>query len=279
MLKNFYYQIKGKAGKDNESIFSCWAFPPIFSGKVTTKDKKEAKELIEKEYGKNFPLRVLKKDLDSNEFLLKIQEIEKGSHVERLFQERECENRECNNKYKIIDVYNDTNFRDTYGCCSEKCSKKVKEIRQEAYFTEVDFFNNAIPVIYKITNKHTNLCYIGQTIRSFTLRWWEHIVRPSNCKFHSALKESKITDWIFQVIEVIPSGNKKKLDEKESYWIRHYDSIKKGFNTVKVGNYNTDKSQKTIDEVDSSQPLDVKQEGGNGIPLTNELVGILPKRL
>jgi len=32
-------------------------------------------------------------------------------------------------------------------------------------------------------------------------------------------------------------------------------------------------------EVDSSQPLDVKQEGGNGIPPTNKLVGILPKIL
>ena len=32
-------------------------------------------------------------------------------------------------------------------------------------------------------------------------------------------------------------------------------------------------------EVDSSQPLDVKQEGGNGIPPNNKLLGILPKIL
>ena len=104
-------------------------------------------------------------------------------------------------------------------------------------------------MIYKITNKHNGLCYIGQTIRSFTLRWWEHIVRPSNCKFHSALKDSKISDWIFEVVEVIPSGNKEKLDERESYWIRHYNSINNGFNTVKVGNYVPDNSQKLIEEV------------------------------
>jgi len=248
MLKDFYYQIKGKKGTDDYS-FSHWAFPPIFSGKVSANNKKEAKELIEEEYGKKFPLRVLQKDLDSNEFLLKINEIKLGSHIERLFEERECENPECNKKYRKIDVYNDANFIDTYGCCSEECSRKVKEIRQEAYFTEVDFFSNAIPVIYKITNKNSNLCYIGQTIRSFTLRWWEHIVRPSDCKFHSALKESKITDWIFEVIEVIPSGNKQKLDERESYWIRYYDSIINGFNTTKVGNYIPNKSQKTMDEV------------------------------
>ena len=248
MIAQFYYQIKGKKGADDYS-FSNWSFPPIFSGKVSAKDKKEAKLMIEKEYGKKFPLRVLQKDLDSNEFLLKIEEIKEGSHIQRLFEERKCENPNCSNKYRKIDIYNDTNFRDTYGCCSEECSRKVKEIRQEAYFTEVDFFSNAIPVIYKITNKHTKLCYIGQTIRSFTLRWWEHITRPSDCKFHSALKESKISDWVFEVVEVIPSGNKEKLDERESYWIRYYDSINNGFNTAKVGNYLPDNSQKLIEEV------------------------------
>ncbi len=32
-------------------------------------------------------------------------------------------------------------------------------------------------------------------------------------------------------------------------------------------------------EVDRCSPLDDKQDGGNGIPPTNKLVGILPKRL
>ena len=32
-------------------------------------------------------------------------------------------------------------------------------------------------------------------------------------------------------------------------------------------------------EVDSSQPLDVKQEGGNGVPPTAKPVGIPPKIL
>lgn len=53
----------------------------------------------------------------------------------------------------------------------------------------------------------------------------------------------------FDEFEVIPSGNKETLDERESYWIRHYDSINNGFNTAKVGSYISDNSQKQLDEV------------------------------
>ena len=40
-----------------------------------------------------------------------------------------------------------------------------------------------------------------------------------------------------------------------------------------------DKNQRKLTEVDSSQPLDVKQEGGNGLPPTDKSVGIPPKIL
>jgi len=50
------------------------------------------------------------------------------------------------------------------------------------------------------------------------------------------MRKSKITDWIFEVIEVVK--DKSKLDERESYYIKHYNSIKKGYNTLKVNKEN-----------------------------------------
>ena len=237
MKKEYYYQIKGKDGKNTYGIYgsSNWGFPPIFSGKVTANDRKEAKEIIENEYGKKFPLRVLSKDLENNEFLLRITEMQDNPYLRSIFNERECI--ECKQKYRRIDLYNDINekYKGTE-YCSESCKEKAYEKRRfetsESMFDNDDGSNN-VPVIYKITNRTTNMCYVGQTTQSFTLRWWQHIKwGKSDCKFHDAIKKSKLTDWIFEVIEVLNS--KEKLDEREAYYIKEFESIKKGYNTMKV---------------------------------------------
>ena len=214
---------------------SCWAFPPIFSGKVNAKDKIEAKKIIEQEYGKVFPQRVLQKDIANNEFLLNIQDMTKNSYLHELFEERECQNPECRKNFRRIDLYNDANesYKGTE-YCSDDCKEKMYE-KNRVEITQDDFnLGSNVPVIYKITNKMTNMCYIGQTIQSFTLRWWQHIKwGNTDCKFHVAMKESKITDWIFEVIEVV-NTSQSELDERESHYIRKYDSVRNGYNTVKV---------------------------------------------
>ena len=237
-LTEFYYQIKGKAGVDNQSL-SCWAFPPIFSGKVSAKNKAQAKEIIEKEYHKKFSLRVLRKDLDNNEFLLKIEDMTDNDYLKSLFEERECI--ECKMKFRRIDLYNNAN--EVYKgdkFCSDSCKQIYYERERAENFEQNQGFYDSIPVIYRITNKNNNKIYIGQTTQSFTLRWWQHIKwGKSDCKFHKAMRKSKITDWIFEVIEVVK--DKSKLDERESYYIKHYNSIKKGYNTLNVNKENKEK--------------------------------------
>lgn len=249
MKKDFYYQIKGKQGKDQcygAGFSDNWVFPPIFSGKISAIDKKEAKILIEDEYKKKFPLRVLKKDIDSNDFLLSIKDMTNNEYLKGLFESQECE--ECQMTFRRIDLYNNSNERYKGDCfCSDSCKSINYERKRVVEFNKnVDFYS-AIPVIYKITNKKTSKCYIGQTNQSFTLRWWQHIKwGKSDCKFHEEMRSSNITDWTFEVIHICKTSD--ELDERESYYIREFDSINNGYNTVKVGDYIPDKKQELLSQ-------------------------------
>lgn len=251
MTREFYYQIKGRSGESLYGSFGNWSFPPIFSGRVTAENKKEAKLLIEEEYSNTFPLRVLRKDLESNEFLMSITDMTDNDHLKRLFDERQCQ--ECENKFRRIDLYNDANTHykgETF--CSDNCHTIDKERKRIENFTQNADFNSTIPVIYKITHIPTGKSYIGQTNQSFTLRWWQHIKwGKTDCKFQQALKDSDITDWTFGVIHVCEKF--EELDKWESHYIREHDSINNGYNTVKVGDCNPDKAQKTIEEVDEHE--------------------------
>ena len=236
-MQDFYYQIKGKIGEANS--FSNWAFPPIFSGKVTARDKKQAKAIIEEEYGKSFPLRVLQKDLESNEFLLNIEAIKPGSLLETLFLQRVCKC--CESTFYVIDKYNDQNVSNKGPeYCSDKC--RQDSVQVEAYVrNEAAVLNgSASPVIYKITNKETGKCYIGKTTQVFTLRWYQHFYQSGSCKFHEAIKSSKISDWVFEVIEIIsvPEGVKTNDElnsyilDREMFYIKKFNSISFGYNSV-----------------------------------------------
>lgn len=236
----FYYQIKGKSS-DNKSEYwqpQNWSFPPIFSGKVTATNKKEAKLLIEEEYGNKFPLRVLKKDLDSNEFLLSIREIT-DDRTRSLFELRECIH--CKTSFRVIDSYNNKNLiykGSEY--CSDKCKCEKLQIDKLKFTGDNDNFKGyRNPIIYKIHNNVTNQCYVGKTTQVFTLRWYQHFYQGGGTKFHNAIQDSIITDWSFDIIEIINIPDHVKsieeignlVFERESYWINHFDSVDNGYNS------------------------------------------------
>lgn len=238
---DFYYQIKGKANAIELGYGGNWSFPPIFSGKVSAKDKNRAKAMIELEYNKQFPVRVLSKDLDSNEFLLSIKEIEgKNKRIYRLFEYIKCEQCEC--EFRIIDSYNDSN--QSYKgqqYCSDKCKEDAYVIRLNEYKFKENINGSSLPVIYKITNKTTGLSYIGKTTQVFTLRWYQHFFHGSETEFHKAIKDSDITDWIFEILESIYLDNsiiKTSTDadnfilEREKHWIDKFNTIIHGYNSL-----------------------------------------------
>lgn len=221
--KAFYYQIKGKNPANYGVWGSVWSFPPLACGIVYARDRKHAKELIEDEYEHTFPTRVLSKDLASNEFLLHIQDAKE--HHFRLYEEKEC--RYCGAKFRKIDLYNDSNShtKGGSGYCSDECQK----LALDATTTEYTLQYGTNRAIYCITHKPTGKRYIGQTTQSFTLRWWQHIKAPADNKFHKFFKETDISEWTFEVLEMLTS--EQSLDEREQFYIDKFDSIKNGFNS------------------------------------------------
>lgn len=230
---DFFYQIKGKDSAG--SAFGNWSWPPLFTGKVEAPDRKAAKVIIEEEYGRSFPTRVLQKDLDSNEFLLSIKEIkEEDRHTRRLFEVLTCGN--CGNHFTMIEKYAINDTGGGYEFCSSICSN-AKRIADGGY-TNYEGGRAVPPVIYRITNKASGLCYIGKTRQVFTLRWYQHFFQGTSAKFHKAIKESPVTDWTFEIIEVVavPDGltlteSDNFVSERENHHIFVHDSVASGYNT------------------------------------------------
>lgn len=230
-MTDFYYQIKAK--DNSEYGISSWAWPPVFSGKVTAENKKLAKALIEEEYGRKFPQRVLKKDLDQHQYLLNIREItEDDERTRGLFETRECQ--QCKAKFRQIDLYNDHN--ESYKgseFCSNNCKQKYYDQNRPI---RPDIAGNEKPVIYRILNVNSGMSYVGKTTQVFTLRWYQHFYHGGDCKFHKAIKESSIEDWEFTIIETVSIPDDRDSNEfvaeRERFWINELNSIEDGYNSV-----------------------------------------------
>lgn len=87
--------------------------------------------------------------------------------------------------------------------------------------------------IYKITNNINGKVYIGQSI-DINRRWRSHKKDYKNIdtKFYRAIRKYGLNNFSFEVIE---QSSIDKLDERESYWIRFYNSIEDGYNTIPGG--------------------------------------------
>ena len=82
----------------------------------------------------------------------------------------------------------------------------------------------AICGIYKITNKVNGKVYIGQSI-DIERRWKTHLLNAKNevqnVLLYQAFQKYGIENFDFSIIEEIPE---EKLNEREQYWIRYYNS-------------------------------------------------------
>ena len=74
-MPDYYYQIKARAA-ENEYSTSHWAFPPVFSGKVSAESKQHAKIQIQEEYSGNSRCAYSRRTLIKNITFLNIQEID-----------------------------------------------------------------------------------------------------------------------------------------------------------------------------------------------------------
>lgn len=94
--------------------------------------------------------------------------------------------------------------------------------------------------IYKVTNQINGKIYVGQSV-DIEARFRRHKSGPFNEKdtsfhshFYSAIRKYGLQNFVFEIVEECAQ---KDLDEREQYWIAHWDSYNpaKGYNETKGG--------------------------------------------
>lgn len=88
--------------------------------------------------------------------------------------------------------------------------------------------------IYKITNMLNDKVYIGQTVKTIQKRFTQHKNNSkkeyfSQIVLYKAFNKYGIENFICEEIEQVPNN---KLDEREKYWIKYYDSYNNGYNST-----------------------------------------------
>ena len=90
--------------------------------------------------------------------------------------------------------------------------------------------------IYKVTNKVNGKIYIGQTTCSTEERWKHHIYNAnsgvSQYQLYQAMRKYGIESFMVETLEEISNQH---LDERECYWIKFFDSYKRGYNMTEGG--------------------------------------------
>lgn len=88
-------------------------------------------------------------------------------------------------------------------------------------------------LIYKATNIVNGKVYIGQTIKTLEERREGHIesARKPVFRFHKAIARYGIENFKWEVIDT--ANNIDELNQKEGYWIEHYNSYRTGYNDTK----------------------------------------------
>lgn len=100
--------------------------------------------------------------------------------------------------------------------------------------------------IYLVRSKVTGKMYIGQTCRSFDIRWKQHCTdsfnsnsRSYNDHFHKAIRLYGIDNWDYKILKIFSCSSKellkKQLDASEIKYIALYNTFKNGYNSTLGG--------------------------------------------
>lgn len=91
-------------------------------------------------------------------------------------------------------------------------------------------------VIYKITNLINSKIYIGQTSQTAAARWSDHKKNFKSLQddmvIHKAMFKYGKDNFSFEIIEECDNN---KLSERESYWIKYYNTYEEGYNSTLGG--------------------------------------------
>lgn len=92
--------------------------------------------------------------------------------------------------------------------------------------------------IYKITCKVNNKVYIGQTTETLEKRFRRHMGYQKDShdtKFYRAIRKYGVDNFYIELVAT--ATTREELDSLEEFYIKHYNSIKEGYNTAlgKIG--------------------------------------------
>jgi hypothetical protein len=133
--------------------------------------------------------------------------------------------------------------------CSDDCLEKAKKEYYQEYISEEDhiglskYKDELVGYIYKITNKRTMRCYVGQTIKPALFRWWQHL------KINKKFEQEDISELVFEVLEVVTFNSKTdsiylnekdKLNKREAHYISLYNAVEEGYNEVQPKEFEYD---------------------------------------
>lgn len=231
-MKKFLYRIKVPMLKNEHEDYNEWEYSVFDVGNIEAEDSKEARLKVEDIYGSKMCMKSKKSDIGKkNKYLIAIYEM--TEYWDNMWNgETICD--QCGQSYTKLerDQANDFDYIKA-GTCSPICEKsyyKEKEAKREESRIDLDETGIHTPVIYKITHIESGKCYIGQTTQAFTLRWYQHFYQKKETKFHQKLRDTKIIDWRFEVIEIVKE--KSLLSNREQFYINKFDSVKNGYNSV-----------------------------------------------
>lgn len=101
--------------------------------------------------------------------------------------------------------------------------------------------------IYKIENLINHKCYIGQSVK-IEQRWKNHKITAKNLNdknydnpLYRAIRKYGIENFSFEIIE---ECSVNELNNRQRYWIKHYDSFFNGYNLTMGGDGSGSKEKK-----------------------------------
>ena len=90
-------------------------------------------------------------------------------------------------------------------------------------------------IIYKISSPSGKV-YVGQTLRSFKIRIYEHKSKFSGCTYLKNAIQKHGDEMKYEIIE--ENVPQEYLDEREIHWINHFNSlVPHGYNLLTGGHY------------------------------------------
>lgn len=199
---------------------------------LLAESEEEAKKLLEEEYWLQWMLQFSPVRKNQKKDMYRVSLYEKWNiemYIKDMTKKNECNH--CKRIFrKMTHKWYYSNFDSIY--CSYDCFLTWTWLENKTWSCSS---YSSSGVVYRIYKKSTWESYIWQTIRSWTLRWWEHFTQWTSPKFQNAIRSTPLNDWSFEIIEVIEwqylSQNQYALSEAEEKWIRHFNSIENWFNT------------------------------------------------